>query len=224
LISGRIISNVRDKTKFIHINLRNYYYFNRDEKLKKEINEHCFVILDGIGMKAGFWLAGLGLNKDLNGTDLFPLVMSGINKQSARIYLLGGENGTAEKASAKIKKEYDSLFICGCHSGYFNVEEEKELVSTINLSNPDLLLVSMGFPMQEQFVLRNYSGLAVPVIWNVGGLFDMLSGNKPRAPELFRRLRLEWLYRLWLEPGRMIRRNTIEAFWSLRDIIKRAGK
>ncbi len=77
----------------------------------------------------------------------------------------------------------------------------------------------MGFPLQEKFVFKYRDKLNVSLIWNLGGLFDFLSGLKPRAPAIIRRMRFEWLYRFVKEPIRMFHRNTVSAVWSVGKIL-----
>lgn len=208
-----------DKIIIVHINLRNYYYYQRDEKLKEEIKINCIIVFEGIGMKVGFMMKGYGFLPDLNGTDLFPLLMEKISVTKTGIFLLGSKENVIEKAAKNLSIKYPSINLCGYHNGYFSADEETEIVNKINKCNPGVLFLGMGFPLQEKFALRNLDKLKVPLIWNVGGLFDTLSGKKTRAPLLVRNLRLEWLYRLIKEPRRMLHRNTVAAFWSLSDII-----
>jgi len=209
--SGKII--------IVHINLRNFYYLQKDKKLKEEIRKHCICIFEGIGMKTGFFLKGYGILPDLNGTDLIPLLLEKISGSEFKLFFLGGESQIVEKAVQETAKKIPRLNFCGFNNGYLTENEEIETIEKINNSKTDILLVGLGFPLQEKFVLKFKDNLKVPLIWSVGGLFDTLSGNKSRAPVILRKIRLEWLYRLLLEPGRMLHRNTVAALWSLCYII-----
>lgn len=218
-IEDKLKNGTNKKTILVHINLRNYYYLQKDKILKENIKDHCLSIFEGIGMKAGFFLKGFGVLPDSNGTDLVPLLLEKFNSSNLRLFLLGSDKETVSKTVFYLQKKYPEIIICGYHNGYFTKDEEQRLVENINESKANLLLVGMGFPLQEKFVLKYKDKLSVNLIWNVGGLFDILSGTKNRAPTFLRKLRLEWLYRLLLEPGRMLHRNTIAAFWSLSHII-----
>jgi N-acetylglucosaminyldiphosphoundecaprenol N-acetyl-beta-D-mannosaminyltransferase len=203
----------------VHINLRNYYYLQKDIKLKEEIKNYCISIFEGIGMKVGFFLKGYGVLHDLNGTDLIPLLLKKILNSGYKLFLLGAKEEIVVKAINNLRKRFPGLNICGYNNGYFSGKFEPELLKKINESNADILLIGMGFPIQEKFVLKYKDKLKTSLIWNVGGLFDTLSGNKKRAPVILRKMRLEWLFRFVLEPGRMFHRNTVAAFWSLSHII-----
>lgn len=216
---SKIRKNGNEKEVIVHINLRNYYYLNKDAQFKDDIKKNCLLVFDGIGMKIGLFLKGYGMLPDLNGTDLFPLVMEKMSKSNIGVFLLGAEEKVVHDVAKSILREYPTINICGYYNGYFTDNEENEIVELINKSKADLLLISCGFPLQEQFALKYKDRLEVSLIWNVGGLFDFISGNKIRAPLLFRRLRLEWFFRLLKEPHRMLHRNTVAALWSLSHII-----
>jgi N-acetylglucosaminyldiphosphoundecaprenol N-acetyl-beta-D-mannosaminyltransferase len=211
------------RTIIVHINLRNYYYMCKNTMLKESIKANCLIVFDGIGMKVGFVLRGLGILPDLNGTDLFPLIMENISNVNLKIFLLGSDENTIKKTAICVSKYYPHINVCGYHHGYFQNSEDSVIVEEINNLQPDLLLIGRGFPLQEEFALRNMNILRVPFIWNVGGLFDSLSGLKPRAPLAFRKIKLEWLYRFIMEPKRMLHRNTVAAFYSLCHIIFNKG-
>lgn len=211
-----------DKIIIVHVNLRNYYYLHKTEKLKDDIKKNCICVFDGIGMKAGVMMRGYGILPDLNGTDLFPLLMKEFVSSKYGIFLLGADSNAINLAAKKIRKEYPGIDLRGYHGGYFSAAEEDSVIETINQSKSDILIIGRGFPLQEQFVLKHKDRLRVSLIWNVGGLFDILSGIKPRAPELMRKIRLEWLYRFSLEPGRMLHRNTVAAVWSFLHILLNA--
>jgi N-acetylglucosaminyldiphosphoundecaprenol N-acetyl-beta-D-mannosaminyltransferase len=191
----------------------------KDPELKKEISENCTAVFDGIGMKIGFWIRGKGLLQDLNGTDLFPVVLKTILNTNKSIFLLGSEENVIRQAAENIKAKYPGVKISGFHSGFFKSEYELKIIKMINDSEADILIIGRGFPLEEKFSLKYKNLLRVSLIWNVGGLFDFISENKPRAPSTLRKMRLEWLYRFILEPYRMLHRNTVCAVWSLTNIL-----
>jgi N-acetylglucosaminyldiphosphoundecaprenol N-acetyl-beta-D-mannosaminyltransferase len=207
------------KLILVHINLRNYYYMNKDSGLKNFIKDNCFVIFEGIGLKAAFFLKGYGMISDLNGTDSFPRFMEKLSTDGEKIFLLGSSKQNIELSTKIIGEKYPLIEVSGFRDGYFTIEEENNIVNIINNSGARILFIGRGFPLQEEFIMRNKELLKVNLIWNVGGLFDILSGNKRRAPATFRKLRLEWLYRMVKEPRRMVHRNSIAAIWSITHIL-----
>lgn len=205
---------------FAHINVYNYFqlkkYFERDN----ELNDNCYLFFDGIGMSIGNYLVTKKWISGINGTDLFPILMKYLNNMNMAIYLLGSKEDVVKKASEKIKERFPSVKINGYSNGYFSSEDEQNVVATIKKSCSDLLIIGMGFPLQEKFAFRNKESLGVKCIWTVGGLFDFISESKPRAPKILRRLKFEWLFRFTLEPRRMFFRYTIVLIWFFFHVIK----
>ena len=110
--------------------------------------------------------------------------------------------------AGNLLKRHHGLTISGFHHGHFAHEgkENDTVIEKINTCLPDILLVGLGTPVQEQWIDRNQSKLAAPVVWAVGAVMDFIAGAVPRAPRWMREHGLEWLFRLWLEPGRMWKR------------------
>lgn len=96
-IFNKIRKDLNNKIIIVHINLRNFYFLNKDVKLKEEINKNCISVLEGIGMKIGFWLKRYHFLQDLNGTDLFPLLMKQISKTNLGVFLLGSKKKLSKK-------------------------------------------------------------------------------------------------------------------------------
>ena len=124
------------------------------------------------------------------------------------VYLLGANDGVAAMAAENLMRELPTLHVCGTHHGYFDLskdnDENKAVISHINDCSPDILLVCMGFPLQERWICENANSLSyVKIFMGLGGSLDVWSGRLPRAPRLVRKMRLEWLWRCLLEPRRL---------------------
>src|SRR6185503_18447536 len=102
-----------------------------------------------------------------------------------------------------------ALRIAGAHHGFLARGEEAAVAREIRASGAALLVQGRGCPLQEEFALRWATELGVAVAWSVGGLFDFIAGVRPRAPGWVRRARLEWLFRLVLEPRRLAPRTFV---------------
>ncbi|NLJ37775.1 MAG: WecB/TagA/CpsF family glycosyltransferase, partial [Candidatus Atribacteria bacterium] len=98
--------------------------------------------------------------------------------------------------------------ISGYHHGYF--ENSLPIIEDINRSKPDILLVGLGSPYQELWIYQNRNLLQTSIMIGIGGSFDVLCGDKKRAPLLLRQMKLEWLYRIASEPRRL--KRVIPAF------------
>ena len=86
---------------------------------------------------------------------------------------------------------------------------ESALLARLEREHPDLLLVAFGNPRQERWIAEKLNARHCSVAAGIGAFFDFLAGEVTRAPLWIRRLRMEWLYRLWLEPGRLWRRYVV---------------
>lgn len=117
--------------------------------------------------------------------------------------------GSTEKVKEKLQQKIPSLNIVGEYHGYFDKENNKEIVNKINNCRPNILLVGMGTPKQEEWIYQNHYHLNVSLCWAVGGLFDFISGKIKRAPLWMLHCHLEWLYRLCQEPKRLWKRYIV---------------
>jgi beta-1,4-glucosyltransferase len=167
------------------------------------------VFNDGIGMDvAALLLRGSRFGTNLNGTDLVPAFLREIHRP-IRLYLLGSVDRSARRA-ASVFGRLPNVDVVGWCDGYSVWHGPGFVASHIRRQRPDVLLVAMGNPLQERWILEWGPKLQVPLIMGVGALFEWASGEKARAPRLLRSLRLEWLYRMALEPQRLLRRYTID--------------
>jgi N-acetylglucosaminyldiphosphoundecaprenol N-acetyl-beta-D-mannosaminyltransferase len=140
--------------------------------------------------------------------------------QGWRFYLLGGQPGVAEAASRALADAHPALRVVGVRDGFFTADQEPEVLAEIRAARPDVLLVALGVPRQEKWIRLHQQALGVPVAMGVGGSFDVFAGRVRRAPAAFRRLHLEWLFRLLQEPWRLQRvRATLPAF--VREVLTR---
>lgn len=164
---------------------------------------------DGIGANlANLILNGRSFADNLNGTDFVPTLLEQIGIP-LRIYLLGAKEDQLQKTAARISEAYPAHTVVGSRNGYFNDNDIPQICKDINDARPDLLLVAMGNPIQEKFIVENRQHLTAGVAIGVGALFDFMSGSVPRAPKIIRSLRLEWLFRLLREPKRLSHRYVI---------------
>lgn len=182
----------------------------KDAEYRAILGRTDALFADGSGIRlAGKWL-GNPIIGNVNGTDLFPLLCTRIAQSGKRMFLLGSAPTIAEKAGRWAEEHAKAAIIAGTHDGYFSTKEEQEaVIAEINASGADLLLVAMGVPKQEKWIALNRERLDVPLCMGVGALFDFYSGTVPRAPMWMRKVGLEWVWRLAIEPRRMWRRYIV---------------
>ncbi len=191
-------------------NVHTVHVARRDPELRSSINSAELVLPDGSGLKIAGKLFGTPIVENLNGTDLIPRFLGLAESEGLRVFLLGSRATIVENCARRMRLIYPRINIVGLHHGHFSAGEEKEIIEVINSSRPHILLVGMGTPAQERWILRNATRLAVGVCIGVGGLFDFLSGEKARAPLWMRRLGIEWLYRFVRDPRSKWQRVFIE--------------
>ena len=188
----------------------NAHFVTTCEPLRVEIEKSrdLIVLNDGVAIDvAALLLSGARFPENLCGTDFVPTLLSRLD-QDSRLFLLGGRPDVA-KTAAEVFGRFSRVRIAGYADGYSIWDDEAGILGQINRARPDILLVALGNPLQEDWVLRNRADLEVPLILSVGALLDFTAGHTPRAPRVLLTLRLEWLYRLALEPRRLAGRYTI---------------
>jgi beta-1,4-glucosyltransferase len=170
--------------------------------------EEVILVNDGIGLDiAALLMHGRRYEENLNGTDFLPHLLKSLRIRR-KIYLLGGMPGVAENAAAVIQNHMGHEVV-GCTDGYSKLDAAV-LRQRINHSGAEIVLVAMGNPIQEEWIRANAAELDASLLIGVGALFDFLSGKARRAPRWVQKIRFEWLFRLSLEPKRLLRRYTLD--------------
>lgn len=166
------------------------------------------LVNDGVGLDiAALLMHGQRYQENLNGTDFSPRLLKSLSAPH-KIYLLGGMPGVAEMAAAVIQNQMGHQVV-GCTHGYTQLDAVA-LRQQINQSGAQIVLVAMGNPIQEEWIRANAGELDATLLIGVGALFDFLSGRARRAPRWVQKIRFEWLFRLSLEPKRLLRRYTVD--------------
>ncbi len=170
---------------------------------------NTLIVNDGIGVDIATWIIHREkFPENLNGTDFIPHYLHSVCNQ-ARVFLVGGKPGIAMRAATTLREQFN-VHVVGSCDGYAQSQDTQKVIAEINASAANVVLVAMGNPMQEKWILENRQLLNASVFIGVGALLDFLAGDKPRAPHLIQKFRLEWLYRLCLEPTRLMRRYTLD--------------
>ncbi len=167
------------------------------------------VFADGVGVDiAARLLHGSSFAANLNGTDFVPALLLA-ETRPLRIALFGAKPSVADKAAAVLVDLAPQHRIAAVADGFTSQAETEIFLSELRANPADILLVAMGNPHQEQWIARNITRDHATLAFGVGALFDFLAGEVPRAPLWIRQIRLEWLYRLAQEPGRLFARYVL---------------
>lgn len=194
----------------------------KDKEYRDILNKADLRIADGIGIILASRFLGEKLKERISGIDLIYDILADSQKSSEfKVMIIGAEKDSREKAKEILKKLFPYIeFGVSLSAGKFNREnngeirknnkENKEMSEELNVeirkSTPDILFVAFGAPRQEQWICDNLPLLpSVKLAIGVGGAVDMISGKLPRAPKIMRKIGLEWMWRLLLEPRRIKR-------------------
>ncbi|MCD7769439.1 MAG: WecB/TagA/CpsF family glycosyltransferase [Oscillospiraceae bacterium] len=178
-----------------------------DEALRTAIAGADMTLADGVGIVWASRVLQCPVPERVSGYDFLLALLAAME---GRVFLLGGRPGVAEQAGRRIEDRFPRVTVCGVHDGYFR--EEEPILEEICAAQPDLLLVCFGSPKQELWMAAHKGCLPVGLMAGLGGCLDVLAGRKRRAPDIWIRLRLEWLYRLFQEPGRIKRQSRLPLF------------
>ena len=174
------------------------------------VNGADLVLADGIGVIYGAKLLGTPLKGRVTGIGFAQGLMERMAGGGRSLYLLGAKPGVAERAAENLARQYPGLQIAGTHDGYFS--EDGPVTEDIRASGADVVFVCLGAPKQEKWMRRNGEAAGAHLMVGLGGCLDVFSGEVKRAPAVFQKLGLEWLYRLAANPSRIGRMVKLPLF------------
>jgi beta-1,4-glucosyltransferase len=175
----------------------------------KQLSNANALFADGSGMRLAAKKAGFLLNGNNNGTDMLPHLCRSCVESKQSLYFFGAQPGVAKQAASQLCNQYPGLNIAGTEHGFNKENNADEIIESINNSGCDILLVAMGSPVQEQWLLEHRDKLQCKTALAVGGLFDFYSGNISRSPLWLREIGMEWVWRLIQEPRNKFNRYVI---------------
>ena len=184
----------------------------RNPEFCKMLNDADMLTADGIGVVYASKILKKPINERAAGYDIARRVLEKLNYTDHKLFLFGGKPGVAEEAAENLKKEYPELNIAGTRNGYFQPEEEEDIVNQINSSGADIVFVCLGAPKQEQWINSHKDELKVKVAMGIGGSLDVFAGRVERAPDFWCKIGMEWFYRLVKEPWRIGRMMDLPKF------------
>ena len=194
-----------NKKKFIitvnpEIIMKSYKNIEIKEML---LNDNNILVPDGISIIKKAKQYNINIKERITGVDISSKALEICNKNKKSVYLFGSKKEVLDKLIININQKYPNINIVGFSDGY--VEDKDKVMQEIISLSPDLILIALGVPNQELLINKYIEKAKKGVFIGVGGTFDVLSGCKKRAPKLFIKLNLEWLYRIICEPTRLKR-------------------
>ena len=174
---------------------------DKDKEFDKILlDENTTIIPDGIGVIKGAEMFGIHLPERITGVELTTELIRLCDKYHKSMYLFGATKEVIGKMKILIEQKYSGINLLGSQNGY--VEDKNAIMEDMKMKNPDVVLVALGVPMQEKLIYEHLKDFDKGIFVGVGGSFDVISGSKKRAPKIFLKLNLEWLYRIAFSPAR----------------------
>jgi len=184
----------------------------QDPKLLMQLHDAGLLIPDGIGVVIAARLLESVRMERVPGSELMPEICAKAAEKGYRIFLFGADPEVNRKTRDIIVQRYSGILIVGNCDGYVTEDDMPSLIDEINASGAEILFVALGSPKQELWMEKYLGRTHVKVCQGVGGTFDVIAGKVRRAPRAFRRIHLEWLYRLLSNPRRMLRQTALPRF------------
>ena len=203
----------RQKALVLHANVHCLNLAYDRPWLRQLLNRADIVFCDGAGVLLGAWLLRYPLEQRITYADWMWQLAQYAEMHHLSMFFLGASPTVAEKAMFKLQQRHPQLQIVGCHDGYFDKRrdhpENRAVLDQINQLKPDILVLGLGMPLQEQWLADNWADVEAYVALTGGAVFDYISGELQRAPRWMTDNGLEWLGRLLIEPKRLWRRYII---------------
>lgn len=187
------------KIKITTMNAQIAYYYLKDKDAQKAISE-SLVIPDGIGLSWALKRLNEVMIHRYPGVELMYNVCKICSELNIPIYILGGVEGVAEKASQNLAAEL-GVQIAGFQHGFFNANSKsKDICQQIKTSGAKVLFVGLGAPRQEKWIYNHLEATGCTFAMGVGGSLDIYAKTEKRAPRWVQKANLEWLYRIGQHP------------------------
>lgn len=208
-LRGRVARS--EQSTIIAVNPEKVMAAQKDPQVKQLINASTYQIADGVGILLASKVKGGTVTSRVTGVDMMARLLAFAEEDQHPVFFYGAKEEVVTKAIEEIKKTHPNIPVAGYSNGY--EKDEAALVERIRESGARILFVALGSPKQELWMKRNMRALQnVLVFQGVGGSFDVFSGTVKRAPAPFRKLGIEWLYRLASNPSRIKRQLQLPVF------------
>jgi N-acetylglucosaminyldiphosphoundecaprenol N-acetyl-beta-D-mannosaminyltransferase len=200
---ARSAMHSHQRLQHVALNVAKFVSMRLDPVLAADVTNSDVISIDGMGIVWGARALGLPVKSRVPGIDLLNEILALCERESFKPYFLGATPTVLKRAAQRVLDKHPSIAFAGLRNGYFTREQESEVVCEIRSSRADCLFIGIPSPRKERFLASHRDALGVPFIMGVGGSFDILAGAVRRAPVRMQHSGLEWLYRLYQEPGRM---------------------
>lgn len=197
----------------------------RDPSFAQAMQQADLVHADGMSVVFASRMTSEPLPERIATTDFFHDAAEAASEHKLTFFILGAASDQNTAAVEVIQRRYPDAKVVGQHHGYFAEDDDERICAAIRDSGADVLWVALGKPRQELWCIRNRSRLrGIGWVKTCGGLYSFLAGDAPRAPRRLQQWGLEWLYRAWKEPRRLVWRYLTTNPYSLYRLIRHTGQ
>lgn len=191
---------------------------------KMLLDNDTTLIPDGIGIVKAANMLNYDVKERITGVDLAYKLLELANIHKYKVAIIGATEAVITELKKVIKEKYPNIELLKIENGY--VENKDDFFDEISIKQPDICLVALGIPNQEKLIYKHLKRFKKGIFVGVGGSLDVISGTKKRAPKLFQKLNLEWLYRILKEPKRLKRfyDNNIKFIFKIQKLKKGQNK
>lgn len=197
----------------LHVNVHGMNLSADNPWLRDYLNQAEIVFCDGAGIILGARILGQHIPERITYADWMWQLAEFAAARGYSFYFLGAKPGIAQTAADRMIERFPELKIAGVRDGYFNKDnghpDNEAVLADINAARPNILIVGMGMPMQERWLLDNWNRIDANIALTGGAVFDYISGDLKRAPAWMTNNGLEWLGRLLIEPRRLWQRYIV---------------
>jgi len=210
-------------------NLHSMLLYREDPKMREFYARAAYTVIDGMSMVILGRLLGLPLKRAnrLAMLDSLGPILAEAAARGWRVFHLGNTVKVSTEGAAYLGACYPGLEIVA-ESGYFDAtpgsEDNRRIIEKIHSFRPHILLVGMGMPRQEQWIVDHIEQLSGMVVFHVGAYLGYLAGDIPTPPRWIGQIGLEWLFRLCSEPQRLWHRYLVEPWLLLRLILQQSSR
>ena len=201
-----VLENIKNNKgmQIVTINPEIIELANKNQEYAQIINNAELIIPDGSGIKLALKLKGIK-QEQIPGIDFTKRLIEKCSENNLSIALVGAKEEVIQKTVNNLQQELQNINICYYRNGYFSDSEENSIINEICEKKPNLILAALGAPKQEIFLTKCREKLNNSICIGVGGSFDVWAGYVARAPEIYRKLGCEWIYRTLNQPQRIKR-------------------
>ena len=197
---------------------------NSNDLMKHIVNRCGIINADGASVILASKYLGKPLPERVAGVDLMQSLVALSEKKGYSVYLLGAKQRVVEQTAEVLKNRHPKLNIVGIHNGYFKEPDWPSISEELKEKNPDFVFVGITSPLKEYLIEYLQNQGHTSVFMGVGGSFDVISGNIPRAPLWMQKANLEWLFRVMQEPKRLFKRYFVGNWVFIKAVFKEKHK